>query len=67
MMTRTKLARESLEALPSLGVPLLDAQLAMRNAYRLAATFGVAMHDLTPADAKAVSEVSALAAEVISI
>lgn len=61
----TTLARETEDALTDFGIPLLEASLGLRQAYRQAAVYGTTVHGMK--DAKAADEVEALAREVLGL
>jgi chromosome partitioning protein len=62
--SNTTLAREALEILNEFQIPLSNARLSLRQAYRQAAAFGGSVFDLGPQAKLAIQEVKALALEV---
>lgn len=61
----TTLVREAMDALKDFGIPLAATTLGLRQAYRQSAVYGTTVH--TMKDGKAVEEVEALAAEVMTL
>jgi len=64
---RTSLAKEALDILPELGIPLLRTILHQRTAYRQSAVFGGMVHHLGRKASPAIREIEALADEVLAI
>ena len=64
---RTSLAKEALDILPELGIPLLRTILHHRTAYRQSAVFGGMVHHLGRKASPAIREIEALADEVLAI
>lgn len=64
---RTKIAETMLEALGEEAVPLMDASLGYRTAYREAAGEGVIVHDMGASAQQAAEEVDQLTDEVLDI
>lgn len=64
---RTNIAETMLEALGESDVPLMDASLGYRTAYREAAGEGVIVHDMGYTAAAAAEEVDALTKEVLEL
>lgn len=62
--SNTTLAKEALEILTEFQIPLSDARLTLRQAYRQAAAFGGSVFDLGKQAELAIQEVKALALEV---
>jgi chromosome partitioning protein len=64
---RTSLAKEALDILPELGIPLLKTILHHCTAYRQSAVFGGMVHHLGRKATPAIKEIEALADEVLAI
>lgn len=60
----TTLAKEALEILSEFNIPLADARITLRQAYRQSAAFGGSVFDLGPQAKLAIGEVNSLALEV---
>jgi len=67
LQSNTSMSQEVLEVLEDFGIPLTEAKLHLRTAYRQAAVFGGTVHELGRDAAKAVREVEALVKEIISL
>lgn len=67
LQSNTSMSKEVLEVLEDFGIPLTEAKLHLRTAYRQAAVFGGTVHDLGRDAAKAVREVEALVQEIIDL
>jgi chromosome partitioning protein len=65
LQSNTSMSQEVLEVLEDFGIPLTEAKLHLRTAYRQAAVFGGTVHDLGRDAAKAVREVEALVKEIL--
>ncbi|WP_200333211.1 ParA family partition ATPase [Thiocystis violacea] len=63
----TSLARDALDVLKDFGIPVTDACLHLRTAYRRAAVFGGIVHDQGAQARQAIEEVDALVDEVLRI
>lgn len=67
LQSNTSMSKEVLEVLEDFGIPLTEAKLHLRTAYRQAAVFGGTVHDLGRDAAKAVREVEALVQEILDL
>jgi len=67
LQSNTSMCKEVLEVLEDFGIPLTEAKLHLRTAYRQAAVFGGTVHDLGRDAAKAVREVEALVQEILDL
>ena len=67
LQSNTSMSKEVLEVLEDFGIPLTEAKLHLRTAYRQAAVFGGTVHDLGRDAAKAVREVEALVQEILGL
>ena len=60
-------AKAALDILPQFGVPIMDTVFHHRTAYRQSAAFGGTVHDLGSKAEDAITEVEALADEVLNL
>jgi chromosome partitioning protein len=67
LQPNTSLSQESLEVLEDFGIPLAQAKLHLRTAYRQSAVFGGTVHDLGREAVKAVQEIDALVQELLAL
>jgi len=67
LQSNTSMSKEVLEVLEDFGIPLTEAKLHLRTAYRQAAVFGGTVHDLGRDAAKAVREVETLVQEILDL
>lgn len=67
LQSNTSMSKEVLEVLEDFGIPLTEAKLHLRTAYRQAAVFGGTVHALGRDAAKAVREVETLAQEILDL
>ena len=63
----TTLARDALEILEGFGIPLANARLHLRTAYRRSAVFGGTVHDQGSNARQAIKEVDTLTDEVLEV
>jgi chromosome partitioning protein len=63
----TNLAKETVDLLKDFSIPLADAHLHLRTAYRRSAVFGGTVHDEGSSAKSAIAEIERLANEVLTI
>lgn len=67
LQSNTSMSREVLEVLQDFGIPLTEAKLHLRTAYRQAAVYGGTVHNLGREAGKAIQEVEILVNEVLAL
>jgi len=67
LQSNTSMSKEVLTVLEDFGIPLTNARLHLRTAYRQSAVYGATVHDLGREASKAILEVEALTEEVLKL
>lgn len=67
LQSNTSMSREVLDVLQDFGIPLTEARLHLRTAYRQSAVYGGTVHNVGREAGKAIQEVENLVKEMLSI
>lgn len=67
LQSNTSMSREVLDVLQDFGIPLTEAKLHLRTAYRQSAVYGGTVHSLGREAGKAIQEVERLVNEILTL